>query len=92
MTVGEIGARMSAAELDDWAHFYRLEPWGDWRADFRAGVVAQTVYNMNRAKGAEPLKIEDFMPLIERTAPPPPDPETVRQRLLAAFPPAPRAS
>lgn len=89
MTVGDLSARMSAAELDEWVAFYRLEPFGEWRADYRAGIVASTVFNINRGKDVEARNPADFMPLIERERPEPtaPDPETVRRKMLAWLPP-----
>ena len=38
-----------------------MDPFGDERADLRAGIVAATVANVNRAKG-KPLSPSDFMP------------------------------
>lgn len=46
--------------------FYRLEPFGDERADLRAGIVASTVANSNRGKRGKITKATDFMPF--RTA------------------------
>ncbi len=89
MTLADLEHRMSAAELDEWALFARLEPFGDWRADLRAGIVASTIYNMNRGRDAPAKSPDDFMPKLDR--PPasiaPPDPEEVRAKLLGFLPP-----
>jgi len=40
----------------------QLEPRGQQRADFRAAMIAATVYNCHRGKGDKTAKIKDFMP------------------------------
>ncbi len=72
--LGEISSRQFA----EWMAFYRLEPWGEERADLRAGIVASTIANSNRGKGQKPFKPQQFMPEFE--------PETEEQaaaRLMA---------
>ena len=64
-TVGELSEELSDAELHEWMAFYRLEPFGEERADLRAGIVASTVYNVNRGKKGRVLKPTDFMPLLK---------------------------
>lgn len=88
-SVAELEAHMSAAEFDEWRAFYRLEPFGEWRADHRAGLIAATMFNMNRGKDTEARSVLDFMPLIERPEPRPADPADIHARMLAAFPPKP---
>lgn len=71
-------AEMTSAQLSEWMAFYRLEPWGEERADLRAGIVASTIANSNRGKGQKPFKPQQFMPDFE--------PETEEQaaaRLMA---------
>jgi hypothetical protein len=57
---------MSQRELEEWKAFYELEPWGTRPADLRAGIVASTVANTARRKGAAPFRPKSFMP--DRTA------------------------
>lgn len=52
---------MSASEYLEWQEYYSLEPFGEERADLRAGIIASTIYNVNRGKNRA-LKPEDFMP------------------------------
>lgn len=74
MTVRELGARMDSRELSQWEAFEAIEPFGDWRADLRAGIVAATVANSQRASSTSPVaKPEQFMPKFG--PPPEPDPE-----------------
>lgn len=73
MTVEEMLDRMSHREYRDWQEFYALEPFGDERADLRAGIVASVIANVNRdaKKHPEPFAPGDFMPFYEKPAPSP---------------------
>ena len=66
MTARELLQRMGSDELSEWMAFYQLEPFGDYRADYRSGVVASTFANAHRAKDASPFRPEDFMPFLEK--------------------------
>lgn len=54
---------MPATELAEWALFYRDSPFGEFRADLRAGIVATVIAQVNGNKSARP---SDFMPFIMR--------------------------
>ena len=41
---------------------YRMEPFGEERADLRAGIIASTIANVNRGKKGRLSKPTDFMP------------------------------
>ncbi len=41
--------------------YYQVEPFGEERADLRAGIVASTLVNINRRKGAKLSKPTDFL-------------------------------
>jgi hypothetical protein len=45
---------MSSRELSEWMAYYSLEPFGEYRADLRAAIIARMAAQSNR-----PLK--DFM-------------------------------
>ena len=66
MTVGELLSRISSRELTEWQAYYSLDPFGEDRADLRAGIIAATTANMLRAKGAKGYKPQDFMPRFEK--------------------------
>lgn len=68
MTVAELLARVSSRELSEWMAYSQVEPWGEERADLRAGIVASTVANTarNAKKRHKPFKPEEFMPTFER--------------------------
>jgi hypothetical protein len=67
-----------------------IEPFGEERADVRAGIIASVIANVNRdrKKRPEPFSVQDFMPFIERTPEPP---EDVSHKLLRAFAQFPKA-
>jgi hypothetical protein len=68
MPVREMLARMGSDEFSEWLAYYQLEPFGDYRADYRSGVMASTFANAHRAKDASPFRPEDFMPFLEKQA------------------------
>lgn len=64
MTVGEMLTRMSSRELSEWMAYANLEPFGEERADLRAGIVASVIANANRDPKRQPKAFQpsDFMP------------------------------
>ena len=80
MTVRELLSRIDSRELSEWFAYYRLNPWGQERADLRAGTIAATVAN---AMGCGGFKPSDFMP----TYGPPPEekPKTLEELKSAAI-------
>ena len=68
-TIEELRAVLSYREFLDWCVYYEVEPWGEPRADLRAGIVASTIANYagkQRADGVEPASPYDFMPYLDR--------------------------
>jgi len=65
-SVAEIEGTMSSREISEWMAFYRLEPWGDDRADLRTGIVASTIANVNRGKDTKSYQPQDFMAFTEK--------------------------
>jgi len=55
---------MRPYELAEWIAFFGINPWGEERADLRAGIVASTLANVNRdpKRRPEPYRATDFMP------------------------------
>ncbi len=72
---------MSARQFEEWAAFYSQEPWGDFRADLRAGIVASTLANIHRKPRAPAFTPLDFMPYAER----PPIAEAEIERKIETF-------
>lgn len=67
MTVGDLLAKMSSREISEWMAFFSLEPWGTEVEDWRAGMVAATIANVNRdtKRQRKPFQPSDFMPQRE---------------------------
>lgn len=71
-------AEMSSAQFAEWRAYAQIEPFGEDRADLRAGIVASTIANANRGKGQKPFTAQQFMPSFE-----PETEEQARDRLIA---------
>jgi len=65
MSVAECQARVSSEEFAEWQVYYTLEPWGEWRADLRAGIIAAASVSPYTKRRITP---KDFMPKFERKA------------------------
>ncbi len=56
---------MPATELAEWMVYYGHQPFGDFRADLRAGMLASMIARtMGGSKSAKP---SDFMPFLDKT-------------------------
>lgn len=82
LPVRELLARIGSDELTEWMAFYQLEPFGDFRADVRSGIMASTFANANRARDAKPFTPEDFMPFVDK---PPKDDSPLNAATLKAM-------
>ena len=71
-TIRELRATLSYAEFQEWGLYYQIEPWGEDRADLRAGIIASTIANYAgkvRADKADLALPADFMPYLDRSEP-----------------------
>jgi hypothetical protein len=59
---------MSSDEFTDWMLYYQLNPFGPWRGDVQAALVARTIANANAPKGKK-FHIKDFMPAFKAHQP-----------------------
>lgn len=57
---------MPAAEYIQWGRYYAEEPFGEVRADLRAGVISSTFANVMRGKRGRAMRPMDFMPIVKR--------------------------
>lgn len=57
---------LDSAELTEWMAYEQMEPFGETRADLRAGIVASTVANHGMAELKRPARPSDYMPFIEK--------------------------
>lgn len=82
MTVAEAQDRVSAREFSEWMAYYRLEPFGEFRADYRMGILASITTNQWKEKGDTAARPEDFLPVFgtapagKPSEPHPPPPTT----------------
>ena len=60
-------ARISARLFAEWTAYYEIEPWGEARADYRNGILAATVANVNRDPHTRAYEPQDFMPDFDPT-------------------------
>ena len=58
----ELLARIESRELTEWATFYQLEPFGQEAEGLGSAIVAATIANVNREKGAKAFEVADFLP------------------------------
>ncbi len=68
MSVARTKREISSPEFVRWQAYYELEPFGEERADLRAGIVASTIVNVQRGKGQRAVKATDFMPEFGKKA------------------------
>lgn len=80
MPVRELLERIPSYELSEWQAFYRVDPFGDQRADLRQGITSAIIANMFADKGkAQPPMV--FMPFREPEPEPEPDPQPAKQQM-----------
>lgn len=88
MSVKRAQCEIDSREFTEWMAYASLEPWGEPRADLRAGIVASTIANVNRSSDSEPFTPRDFMPTFEGHEPEPGDRDAEilqQQRLFEAL-------
>jgi hypothetical protein len=68
MSLSDLREKVSSAEMAGWMALYRIEPFGDFRDDFRTAQVLHQNAEMHRDrnKRAKPFDIWDFMPFHKR--------------------------
>ena len=66
-TISELQQTLTHSEFIDWCAFYQLEPWGENRADLRAGIIASTMTNLYASWVGSKTTTNpaDFMPTFE---------------------------
>lgn len=65
MTVSDLLRRVTSSELSEWQAYYKIEPFGDWRADLRAGIVASNATNLAQSQDAKQMTPLDYMPIYK---------------------------
>lgn len=84
MTVKELLSRIDSQELTEWMAFYELEPFGTEPEDYRTGIIASTIANVNRdaKRQPKPYRPQDFMPVWTRKAKKEQSEEEMRQVIM----------
>lgn len=54
-TVAELKDTLSSSEMSNWIEYYKLEPWGAWRDNWHASILASIM------SGSDDAKMEDYM-------------------------------
>ena len=79
--------RITAQQLIEWMQYDIIEPFGEWRADWRSAEIVTMLANVNRdsKKKKEPYKTTDFLtkfgePVEEERKPK----QTVKQQVAIA--------
>lgn len=90
MPVDEMLARMDARELDRWAAYERLEPFGDWTVMQMVAQLTALIANVLKGKGGKEVTVADLMPkvAVEKEEM---DSLAMKRMLLKAFPPQAKA-
>ncbi len=86
MTVAEMLARISSAELTEWMAFAQLEPFGGDVPFLGSAIVASTFANANRKQNSTALKVSDFMPQWKTKSQTTGEQIGMAQMFVAAFP------
>ena len=73
---------LPSAMLTEWMAYYEIEPFGEERADLRAGIVASTMANAigGSRRTLEPV---EFMPRFDQEQKPPMDEQAMKSTFRA---------
>lgn len=52
---------MPAREFDEWRAYYAVEPFGAYRDNMHAGLIASVLVNAHRKRSARPATWRDFV-------------------------------
>ncbi len=83
--VGELKRTISSREFTQWLAFYRLDPFGGYRQDVHAGIIASTIANVNRSRKTKAFKVEDFVVGWNEPPKPKQSVQSMKANLMAAF-------
>ncbi len=78
---------ITANQLIEWMQYDILEPFGEWRDDWRSAEIVTMLANVNRdsKKRKEPYKVSDFLPRFgERVTEDLKPKQTVKQQVAIA--------
>jgi hypothetical protein len=75
---------MTSFQLTEWMQFACLEPFGEWRDDFRAGQICSMIYNTHIDEKTKATSARDFM-LCMSKKPKKVSPEELRKKIIEAL-------
>jgi len=79
MSVARAQEEISSYEFAEWQAYAELEPFGETRADMRAGTIAATIANTQRTKKHQKVwQWDDLIPQPEKRIR---EPQTMEQQL-----------
>lgn len=52
---------MPSRHYREWLAYFNLEPFGAWRDNWHAALIAAVIANVNRGKGTAPISVSEFM-------------------------------
>ena len=58
---------MTSRQLTEWQAFWQVEPWGEYRDDWRMANLLAHLINMLRGKEQTVLEPSQFMPQLDPT-------------------------
>lgn len=65
-TVKELELTLSGHELSEWQAFFRLDPFGEDRADLRNAMLISSLVNLFKGKKSQPVRPEDYMLFLNK--------------------------
>ena len=77
--------QIDSLEFSQWLAMERVYPWGEERADLRAGIVASTMANCHRSPNKDPFSPVDFMWKYKPDVIEPQTPEVLQATIDAVF-------
>jgi len=73
---------LSSADFAEWMAYDQIEPFGESRADLRAGIIAATTANVWRGDDVEPFEPSDFMPVFSAENEAADEPQTWQEQMI----------
>jgi hypothetical protein len=85
MTVRQLLDVMDNDEMIAWMAYERIEPFGEERADLRAGINTATLININTKRGSKTVKPSDVIPRFDKRYLPHSADDEARAMFLSKF-------
>lgn len=76
--------RMSSEQFTEWQAFWLVEPWGEYREDWRMANLLAFIANSLRGKEQAPMNPQQFLSMLDPTGETEP-PLTAEEEAAAAF-------